>query len=114
NSSFIALIPKLKDPQSISDFRPISLIGCVYKVIDKLLANRLRKVLTHLIDERQSCMVFKVDFEKAYDSVSWHFHFYMMRRMGFHERWISWIKGCITSASVSILVNGSPTSEFKP
>jgi len=98
NYSFIALIPKLKDPQSISDFRPISLIGCVYKVIAKLLANRLRKVLTHLIDERQSafvkdrqllhgvlvanevveearrtnrsCMVFKVDFEKAYDSVS--------------------------------------------
>ncbi|KHN42583.1 Transposon TX1 putative 149 kDa protein, partial [Glycine soja] len=45
NSSFIALIPKLKDPQSISDFRPISLIGCVYKVIAKLLANRLRKVM---------------------------------------------------------------------
>ncbi|KHN25835.1 hypothetical protein glysoja_044295, partial [Glycine soja] len=116
NSFFIALIPKVKDPQSISDFRPISLIGCVYKVIAKLLANRLRKA--HLIDERQrfkrSCLVFKVDFEKAYDSVSWQFLFYMMRRMGFHERWISWIKGCITSASVSILVSGSPTSEFKP
>jgi len=59
-------------------------------------------------------MVFKVDFEKAYDSVSWQFLFYMLRIMGFHERWISWIKGCITLASVSILVNGSPTSEFKP
>ena len=102
----------------------------------------MRKVLTHLIDERQSafvkdrkllygalvanevveearrtnrsCMVFKVDFEKAYDSVSWQFLFYMLRRMGFNERWISWIKGCITSAYVSVLVNGSPTSELKP
>ena len=45
NSSFIALIPKLKDPQVISDFRPISLIGYIYKVIAKILANRLRKVL---------------------------------------------------------------------
>ena len=39
NSSIIALIPKIKDPQSISDFRPISLIGCAYKVIAKLLDN---------------------------------------------------------------------------
>ena len=142
NSSFIALIPKIKDPQLISDFRPISLIGCVYKIIAKVLSNRLSKVMNHLIDERQSvfvkgrqllhgvlianevveevwrskrpCLVFKVDFEKAYDSVSWHFLFYMMRRMGFHEKWIGWIKGCLSSTSISILVNGSPTSEFKP
>ncbi|RZB41330.1 hypothetical protein D0Y65_055307 [Glycine soja] len=38
----------------------------------------------------------------------------MMRRMGFHEKWIGWIKGCLSSTSISILVNGSPTSEFKP
>jgi len=34
--------------------------------------------------------------------------------MGFHDRWIGWVKGCLTSASISILVNGSPTTEFKP
>ena len=34
--------------------------------------------------------------------------------MGLHERWIRWIRACLTSASISILVNGSPTSEFKP
>ena len=116
NSSFIALIPKLKDPQAINDFRPISLIGCIYKILAKVLANRLRKVMPYLVDERQtafikgrhllhgvlvanevieearrskkSCMVFKVDFEKAYDSVSWQFLIYMLKRMGFHERWI--------------------------
>ena len=142
NSSFISLIPKIKDPQSFNDFRPISLIGCAYKIIAKLLASRLSKVMNHLIDERQSafvkdrqllhgvlianevveearrskrpCMVFKVDFKKAYDSVSWQFLLYMMGRMGFHDKWISWIKGCLTSASIFILVNGSPTSEFKP
>ena len=142
NSSFIALIPKIKDPQLITDFRPISLIGCVYKVIAKVLANRLSKVMNHPIDERQSafvkgrqllhavlianevveearrgkrpCLLFKADFEKSYDSVSWHFLFYMMRRMGFQEKWIGWIKECLSSASISILVNGSPTDEFKP
>jgi len=116
NSSFIALIPKLKDPQAINYFRPISLIGCIYKILAKVLANRLRKVMPYLVDERQtafikgrhllhgvlvanevieearrskkSCMVFKVDFEKAYDSVSWQFLIYMLKRMGFHERWI--------------------------
>ena len=52
NSSFMALIPKIKDPQSINHFRPISLIGCVYKIVAKILSNRLSKVLDHLVDER--------------------------------------------------------------
>jgi len=57
NSSFIALIPKVKDPQAISDFRPIYLKGCIYKIIAKLLANRLRKVMPYLIDERQTTFI---------------------------------------------------------
>ncbi|KHN06639.1 hypothetical protein glysoja_048361, partial [Glycine soja] len=76
-----------------------------------LIAN---EVVEEARRSKRPCMVFKVDFEKAYDSVSWQFLFYMMGRMGFHDRWIGWIKGCLTSASISILMNGSPTSEFKP
>ena len=57
NSSFIALIPKIKDPQVISDSRPISLIGCIYKVITKLLANRMRKIMPQIIDEWQSAFI---------------------------------------------------------
>ena len=63
---------------------------------------------------KRSCIVFKVNFEKAYDSMPWQFLFYMMRRMGFHERWIRWIRSCLTSASISIIGNGSSTTEFKP
>ena len=59
-------------------------------------------------------MVFKVDYEKAYDSVSWDFLLYMLRRMGFCKRQISWIEGCLKSAFVSVLVNGSPSAEFIP
>ena len=64
--------------------------------------------------KNKPCMVFKMDFEKAYDSVSWGFLDYMMMRMGFCERWRKWIHGCMTSASISILINGSPTKEFTP
>ena len=108
----------------------------------KILANRLQKELHDLIDERQMtfikgrhllhavltanevveeakrckkpCLVFKVDYEKAHDSVSWSFLIYMMRRLGFCPKWIQWISGCLHSASMSILVNGSPTNEFNP
>ncbi|XP_028186376.1 uncharacterized protein LOC114373014 [Glycine soja] len=51
------------------------------------------------------CIVFKVDYEKAYDSVSWEFLTYMMSRMGFCSKWIKWIEGCLKSAYVSVLVN---------
>ncbi|GJW71646.1 RNA-directed DNA polymerase, eukaryota [Tanacetum coccineum] len=99
NASFIALIPKMQDVRVVKDFRPISLIGSVYKIIAKILANRLVGVLGDLIHEVQSAfianrqildgpfildklihwcrsknkqaMIFKVDFEKAYDSVEW-------------------------------------------
>ena len=57
---------------------------------------------------------FKVDFEKSYDTVSWGFLNYMMMRMGFSDKWRQWIDGCLSSATISILVNGSPTSEFVP
>lgn len=49
NSSFISLVPKVKDPSSLSDYRPISLIGCMYKIISKVLALRLKKVIGGVI-----------------------------------------------------------------
>jgi len=61
-----------------------------------------------------SCVFFKVDYEKAYDSVMWNFIYYMMERLDFCGRWIKWIRACLESSSVSLLVNGSPTGEFKP
>lgn len=98
NSSFISLVPKIQDPITISDFLPISLIGCLYKTISKVLAERLKKVV-HLVvshvqttfikkpfildgplilneviawlrKSKKKAFVFKVDFEKAFDSLS--------------------------------------------
>lgn len=57
NPSFIVLIPKKDDAESLSDYRPISLIGCSYKILAKILASRLSKVLDGLISENQSALI---------------------------------------------------------
>nr|GEY64757.1 RNA-directed DNA polymerase, eukaryota, reverse transcriptase zinc-binding domain protein [Tanacetum cinerariifolium] len=123
-----------------SDFCPISLIGAQYKIIAKVLAKRLARVIDTVISMEQSAfikqrqildgplmvneviqwckrkksklMVFKVDFEKAFDTISWDFLFQVLNFMGFNETWIRWISGCLHSAAASILINGSPTCEF--
>nr|GEW81074.1 RNA-directed DNA polymerase, eukaryota, reverse transcriptase zinc-binding domain protein [Tanacetum cinerariifolium] len=58
-------------------------------------------------------MIFKVDFEKAYDSVRWDFIDDILRRFGFGEKWCKWIQSCLNSSRGSVLVNGSPTKEFQ-
>ena len=142
NASFISLVPKLGNPITLDGYRPISLVGCIYKVISKILSNRVKKVLPKIIDGSQSAfisgrglmdnilvanetvedikrkkkcgLVIKIDYEKAYDSVSWEFLYYMMERLGFCRQWISWIKKCLESATISVLVNGSLTKQFNP
>jgi hypothetical protein len=57
NSTFIALIPKVNSPQRLNDFRPITLVKCLYKVLAKVLANRLRSVVGCLVPESQSAFI---------------------------------------------------------
>ncbi|GJW79787.1 RNA-directed DNA polymerase, eukaryota [Tanacetum coccineum] len=115
NSSFIALIPKIQDAKFVKDFRPISLIGSVYKIIAKILANRLCLVLPYLISDVQSAfvanrqildgpfilnellswckfkklngMIFKVDFEKAFDFVKLDYLDETLKAFGFGLKW---------------------------
>ncbi|MCI52282.1 cysteine-rich receptor-like protein kinase, partial [Trifolium medium] len=54
NSTFIAIIPKIDSPQRLNDFRPISLVGSLYKILAKVLANRLRLVMSSVISESQT------------------------------------------------------------
>ncbi|GJT32028.1 RNA-directed DNA polymerase, eukaryota [Tanacetum coccineum] len=141
NSSFIALIPKSHEAKMVKDFRPISLIGSLYKIITKILANRLSFVISDLVSDVQSAfvsnrqilngpvilnellswckykhskaLIFKIDFEKAFDSVRWDYLDVVLNNFGFGSKWRGWIQGCLNSAMGSILVNGSPTTEFK-
>ncbi|XP_058754053.1 uncharacterized protein LOC131627225 [Vicia villosa] len=73
-------------------------------------------VLNEVLDfakRSKKCLVLTVDFEKAYDCVSWGFLRYVLKRIGFGARWLSWMEGTVFSSSISILVNGSPTREFE-
>jgi len=72
------------------------------------------EVIDDVRRKRDKCIIVKVDFEKAYDSIDWAFLMYMMGRLGFCSKWIRWIRGCLESSTISVLVNGSPTWEFKP
>ena len=54
NASFLSLIPKKNNALNIKDFRPISLVGSVYKLLSKILANRLRQVMDNLISKSQN------------------------------------------------------------
>ncbi|RVW62009.1 Transposon TX1 uncharacterized 149 kDa protein [Vitis vinifera] len=121
--------------KKISDYRPISLITSLYKIIAKVLAGRLRGILhetihstqgafvqgrqildavliaNEIVDEKKRSgeegVVFKIDFEKAYDHVSWDFLDHVMEKKGFNPRWRKWIRGCLSSVSFTILVNGN-------
>lgn len=127
-ASFLTLIPKNNSPQGLNEFRPISFIGCLYKMIDKVLAGRLKNVLHKVISESQNaflsgrhildgvvvvnevidlakrrnrgCLALKADFEKAYDSVSWSYVEYMLTRMGFNAKWRKWMRVCFSSNSI--------------
>ncbi|XP_028052094.1 uncharacterized protein LOC114256638 [Camellia sinensis] len=125
NSTFISLIPKVDNPTSLSEFRPISLpilssiigetqtafIGGRNILDGVFIAN---EVVDGWKKSKKLGIILKLDFEKAFDSVNWKFLFSLLSNFGFGNKWISWIKTCITSVRISILVNGSPTTEFSP
>ncbi|GJW01465.1 RNA-directed DNA polymerase, eukaryota, reverse transcriptase zinc-binding domain protein [Tanacetum coccineum] len=113
NSSFFTLVPKVEDPIVIGDFRPISLIGCQYKIIAKVLANWLANVISSVVGEERKLFMLKIDFEKAFDTLNWSFLDSTMSQMGFSHKWRKWVHSCLDSAFASVLINGSPTSEFK-
>ncbi|RVW78875.1 LINE-1 retrotransposable element ORF2 protein [Vitis vinifera] len=135
NATFIAMVPKKSQTFKISDYRPISLVTSLYKIIAKVLSGRLRKVLhetifgsqgafvegrqildavliaNEVVDEKRRSgeegVVFKIDFEKAYDHVEWGFLDHVLQRKGFNQKWRSWMRGCLSSSSFAILVNGN-------
>jgi len=63
-------------------------------------------------NSNQDLLLFKVDFEKAYDSVDWGYLDEVMYKMNFPVLWRSWIMECVTTATALVLVNGCPTDKF--
>ena len=75
-----------------------------------LIAN---EVVWWLKKAKMSAIMLKLDFQKAYDIVRWSFLDHVLECMGFGSKWRAWIGTCVTSTSMSILVNGCPTAPFK-
>nr|GEX44636.1 RNA-directed DNA polymerase, eukaryota [Tanacetum cinerariifolium] len=98
NSSFIALIPKIPDPNMVKDFRSISLVGSLYKIIAKILANRLVGVLGVIVSEVQSAFIAD---RQILDGP------FILNEV------LQWCKACLKSSRGSIIINGSPTEEFQ-
>ncbi|GJU63652.1 putative RNA-directed DNA polymerase [Tanacetum coccineum] len=142
NHTIIALIPKVQSPSKINDYRPISCCNVLFKCISKIIANRIKHCLKTLVSPNQSAFVpgrcisdnilltqelmhnyhldrgsprcaFKVDIQKAYDTVDWGFLLTILKGFGFHEKMVHWIMECVSTASYSICINGNLHGYFK-
>ena len=69
--------------------------------------------MNSLKKNRSGGLLFKVDFEKAFDCVDWNYLDFVMSLMGFCPSWRGWILQCISSTSIFVLINGSLTSQFQ-
>lgn len=120
----------------IKKFRPIALINVAFRLLVKGIATRLSLVANQVIDPSQSAFIrgrsilegilvlhevqhsaqfkkenvfiLKLDFEKAYDCVSWEFLEGVIYRKGFDPLWVSWIMQLLRGEQTAININGEP------
>lgn len=141
NEARIVMVPMIESPTVISDYRPISVLSLIPKLISKVLSNRLRFLLPDLISTNQTAFVHgrqisenfvstreilhhvsqtdnpaifaKIDFKKAFDSVEWPFLVSIMQARGFPVRWISWMQVLWTTSSSRVCINGEDSEPFR-
>ncbi|XP_056862412.1 uncharacterized protein LOC130510091 [Raphanus sativus] len=142
NAANLVLIPKKLNAAVTTDFRPISCLNTVYKVIAKLLASRLKEILPAVVSNSQSAFlpgrllaenvllatelvngyntqalsprgILKVDLRKAFDCVRWDFLLAALRAIAIPESYICLISECLSTASFSVSVNGATRGFFQ-
>ena len=144
NTTHLALIPKIQGPETLGNYRPISLCNTVYKVLTKIIVARLRPFLGKLISPLQTAfvpgrkgmdnviiaqeiihslskkkgntgyMAIKIDLEKAYDKIEWSFVRKMLVRANFPPNLRDIIMSCVSTVSTSILFNGEALKPIYP
>ena len=144
NKTNVALIPKIQGPETISNYRPISLCNTVYKMVTKIIVARIRPMLDKLVSPIQSAFVpgrkgvdnaiivqelihtiskkkggvrylaVKVDLEKAYDKLEWSFIKETLLKANFPRELIDLIMNCVSSTTTSVLFNEGNLDPFRP
>jgi mannosylglycoprotein endo-beta-mannosidase len=127
-------LPKKEGTEEIIDYRPISLIHPIAKIIAKMLASRLGPLMDNLVSNAQNAFIkkrsihdnflyvknlatrlhksktptllFKLDIRKAFDNVLWDFLMDLLQKRGFPSRFRNWIIALLTTSSSRILLNG--------
>jgi hypothetical protein len=140
NEGKIVLIPKSGELSYLTNFRPIILLTSLYKIIAKFLANRMTPNLTTWIlpsqtgfvpnrcifnniylayksmkwaeESHQNLVLLLMDFDKAYDRVSWSFLTATMYKMGFSQQWNSWIMSLNHEATTTVTLHGTRGQNF--
>lgn len=131
----IKIIYKKKgDREKLENFRPISLLNCDYKILAKVLANRLKQVLPTIIQtnqayavlgrdisdtvnsvrdkiwymdkEKREGFIMNIDFEKAFDRVEHDFLFGVLNKFNFGRRFIRCLRCLYSDAKSCVKVNG--------
>jgi len=141
NRSFITLVLKVSNTETISDFWPISLLNINLKLLTKILADRLQSIILNLVHKnqfgfirsrsiqdclawsfeyihqchhsRRRAIVLKLDFEKAFDTVEHPAILLMLQKLGFLDRYLAWIQSILSLGSSAVLLNGVPGKFFK-
>jgi hypothetical protein len=141
NANTVVLIPKKDNADSIGHYRPIALANFKYKIISKILADRLAQILPSIISKEQrgfikgrqikDCicltseivnmlhkksyggnLAIKIDIAKAFDTIDWNFLLNVLKAFGFHSTFCNWIKVILESAKLSISINGKQEGYF--
>lgn len=136
SSTLIALIPKKDVSVSLQDYRPIALCNTMFKIVTKIIAERLKPILNRYIDKEQhaflkgrniwdavamtqECLfslrsikkkaaILKVDLKKAFDCVDWGLLRILLAKIGLRKMGIEWVMACVENTNFSVIINGSP------
>jgi hypothetical protein len=137
----MVLLPKTESANTADAFRPICLQNCIPKLISKMMTSRLQRQIANLVDVDQTgfikgrsisenfvyalelvqccnkrkvpTLLFKLDFAKAFDSVSWSSLQRILQVRGFPPKWNSWVQLMLQSSKTAVIVNGCPSPWFQ-